>query len=110
MSAGKLTERITLQRISRAQDGAGGTVTSFIDLELVPTVWAKVMPKAGRDVLIDGRQSATFVVEFMVRNRRDVEPSGRILWRGIAHNIRGIRDPGMHAEFLTIEAERGVGQ
>lgn len=105
---GAMDQRVTLQRIVRTADGAGGIVEAWADFTDRPTVWANVIAKAGSESMIEGRMTATFTVLFTIHNRRDIEPRDRIIWQGVAYNIRGIRDMGGRELRLVIEAERGV--
>ena len=54
-NAGRLTERITLQRATRTADGGGGTTQSWSTLA---TVWAEAKPRGGREGLTEGRIAA----------------------------------------------------
>jgi len=107
---GAMDQRITLQRIARTADGAGGITEAWSDFADCPVIWANVIAKAGNETMIDGRMTATFTVLFTIHNRRDIEPRDRIIWQGVAYNIRGIRDMGGRELRLVIEAERGVAQ
>jgi SPP1 family predicted phage head-tail adaptor len=105
---GAMDQRITLQRIVRTADGAGGISEAWADFTDCPTIWANVIAKAGGESMIEGRMTATFTVLFTIHNRRDIDPRDRIMWQGVAYNIRGIRDMGGRELRLIIEAERGV--
>lgn len=109
-SIGAMDQRITLQRFTAAQDGYGGQLQTWVDYPTNPCVWANVIAKSGRESMTEDRMAATFVVLFTIWNRRDIDPRDRILWQGVAYNIRGIRDEGARAQRITIEAERGVAQ
>jgi SPP1 family predicted phage head-tail adaptor len=109
-SLGAMDQRITLQRIVRTADGAGGISEAWADLADCATVWANVVAKAGTETMVEGRMTATFAVLFTIHNRRDIDPRDRIIWQGVAYNIRGIRDMGARELRLVIEAERGVTQ
>jgi SPP1 family predicted phage head-tail adaptor len=108
--AGQMDQRITLQRLVKAPDGAGGYAESWADYAMNPRPWANVIAKAGRENMTEGRIAAQFTVLFEIYNRSDVIETDRILWDGVAYNIRGIRREGMRDQRLVIEAERGVTQ
>jgi len=110
MQPGKLDQLITLQRFTETSDGIGGVTRTWANFAAHPQIWANVRAKAGKEGMDEGRISATFTVLFTIHNRRDIEPTDRILWQGVPYNIRGIRDEGGRAMRLTIEAERGVNQ
>ncbi len=105
---GAKDQQITLQRFMRTPDGAGGSTESWVSFTSDPTPWANVKAKGGREGLVEGRTTATFVVVFTIYNRADVTELDRILWNGAAYNIRGILRQGERAIDLMIEAERGV--
>lgn len=105
---GKMTERITIQRPAKGGDGGGGTITTWADIADLPTVWAEVVAKSGRERIVSDRMTASMVTLFRVRNRADLDETMRIVWRGSPYNIRGVRREGNLPQFLTIEAERGV--
>lgn len=108
MTAGRMDQRITLQRRVDASDGAGGIRVAWQDLTEDPCPWASVTAKAGRETMMEGRVNATFVVLFMIYNRWDLTEKDRIVWNEAIYNIRGIRHEGTRALHLVIEAERGV--
>ena len=110
MSAGTLDQIITLQRSTATPDGGGGVTMSWASFATDANPWAKVKAKAGRESMIEGRTTSTFVVEFTIYNRADVTETDRILWQGVAYNIRGIRSEGERTLMLVIEADRGVNQ
>lgn len=103
-----MDQKITLQRIVRTPDGAGGQLDAWQDFTTNPVIWAKVMAKAGREAMAEGRVVASFVVLFEIWNRQDINERDRILWNGVAYNIRGLRQEGGRKATLVIEAERGV--
>lgn len=107
MQPGRLDQRIRIQRLTRTADGIGGVVTAWRD---VGTVWANAKAKAGRETVLDGRTAATFVTVFTIRQRADLGEVDRIVWQGAAYNIRSILREGDRAQYLAIEAERGVAQ
>lgn len=108
--AGHMDQRITLQRLVKVPDGAGGYAESWSNLPSDPFPWAKVTAKAGRESMVEGRIAAQFTVLFEIYNRSDLVETDRILWDGTAYNIRGIRREGGRRLRLVIEAERGVAQ
>jgi len=108
MEVGRLDQRITFQRQTDTADGVGGTVKTWADLSSVPSVWANVVAKSGREAMNDGRMQASYVSVFTVHNRADILETDRIMFGGTPYNIRGIRREGTRNLFLVIEAERGV--
>lgn len=104
----KMKERITFQSFTRISDGGGGWTETWSNIATHPTVWAQLVAKAGKEAMVADRLVATAVTLFHIRNRDDLDETMRILWRGRAYNIRGIRFEGHAEQYLTIEAERGV--
>jgi len=106
--AGRMDQRITLQRLSRTADGYGGMTDAWADYPSNARVWAHVRAKAGREIAEEGRMTASFTVLFTIYNRTDIDPRDRIVWQGVGYNIRGLRQEGGQRLTLVIEAERGV--
>jgi len=106
---GRLDQRITFQSFTTAPDGAGGKVKTWADLGSVPTVWAQVVPGGGGERFEEERQAARQSVTFRVRTRADLTEAMRILWDGVAYNIRSLPDIGTREPYMRIETERGVG-
>ena len=108
MPAGRMDQRITLQRFVETSDGGGGVTKAAADFPVNPNVWAHVKARSGRESLTDGRMNATFVVVFEIYNRDDINDLSQIVWQGTPYNIRGILTEGGRALRVKIEAERGV--
>jgi SPP1 family predicted phage head-tail adaptor len=106
----RLDQLITFQRRVETADGAGGVTRTWANVAVYPTVWAYVGPKSGREAMNEGRIEASYVVVFTVYNRADVDETCRILWNGVAYNIRGIQRASTAELMLRIEAERGVAE
>ena len=109
-TAGSMDERITLQRLVKNPDGAGGYREAWVEFDDDAQPWARVMAKAGRESMTEGRIAAQFTVLFEIYNRCDISETDRIVWQGTPYNIRGIRRESSRAQRLVIEAERGVIQ
>jgi SPP1 family predicted phage head-tail adaptor len=105
---GDADQRITFQRATATPDGIGGQTLVWANLSSVPTVWAKVTPRVGKESMGEGRMNATLTATFTVRYRSDVTELDRILWRGEAWNIRRILRKSGRNLWLDIDAERGV--
>ena len=106
--AGKLDQPITLQRIAQVPDGLGGIEQQWANLPLNASVWAAVTPRMGRESMVEGRTTATYVVTFTIYNRDDISELDRIVWCGEAYNIRNLMRRGGRVLMLDIDAERGV--
>jgi len=86
ISAGDLTQRITLQSRASAQDALGNASGAWSD---VATVWARARPLRSRELFAAGQTENLTDVEFTIRWRDDVDSTWRVLWRGVAHDITG---------------------
>lgn len=86
ISAGELTQRITLQSRASAQDALGNASGAWSD---VATVWARARPLRSRELFAAGQTENLTDVEFTIRWRDDVDSTWRVLWRGVAHDITG---------------------
>lgn len=101
---GELTERIALERRSRAADQGGGAAVSWTP---VATVWAQVRARPrGEDVESEGRRALT-VFELTIRRRTDVDATLRAAWRGKTLYFRGVDDEGPQAPYVRILADDG---
>lgn len=105
---GELDQRITFSRLTRVPDGIGGVTEAWADLVSVPTVWAKVTPRIGRESMDQGRMNAAQMATFTIRYRDDLTELDRITWRGEIWNIRRILRKSQRGQFLDVDAERGV--
>lgn len=110
MAMGRMDERVTLQRRVETPDGAGGVVRAWADLAENAAIWAHVGAKGGRENLNEGRIDASGAVVFTIWNRADVDETCRILWNGLAWNIRAVLRASSREAKLAIEAERGVAE
>ena len=108
--AGELDQRITFQERQRVPDGMGGTVDIWADISTLSSVWAHVRPMNGREVTEYDRVNAEAGYLFVIRNRSDIKDSYRILWDGVAFNIRVRKQPKKRALYLEIEGARGEPQ
>ena len=105
---GNLDQRITFQAVARVSDGAGGSTEVWSNFASNASVWASVRALSGRESFAEDRTEATAKVLFTIRNRNDVTEKDRIMFDGLAYNIRTVMRDGPRPLYLKIEAERGV--
>jgi SPP1 family predicted phage head-tail adaptor len=86
ITAGLLTQRITLQSRGAGQDVLGQASGAW---STVAEVWARARPLRSRELFAAGQIQNVSDVEFTVRWRSDIRSTWRILWRGVAHDITG---------------------
>lgn len=104
---GELDQRVTIQRLTLASDGQGGSTESWAD---VVTVWAHVRPRSGREVVQFDRVNGEHAYLFVIRYRSGIRESDRLVWQGVNYNIRSISDQSGRKLYLELDAERGVAQ
>jgi SPP1 family predicted phage head-tail adaptor len=105
INAGRLRERVTIQRQVAVPDGAGGQTRSWVD---VATVRAEVLPRRGNaeagTEALQGVQQWQMVIRF----RRDIAIDDRIVWEGKTHRVLAAVDETGDRMFTTIYTEAGV--
>lgn len=102
--AGDLRERVTIERPLRTADGAGGADVTW---ETLASVWAEVATLGGSELTLGERTEARAAHRVTIRFRDDVTAEMRLVWRGKALDIRGLR-PDAKRQWLTIDAEGGA--
>lgn len=108
MPAGQMDQQLKFQSESRTADGGGGAAVTWAD---VATVWARVVPASGREMVQADQVQATALYDVTIHNRSDITPGMRALWvtnGNRALNVRDMPDPGPRAIFRTFRAEEGV--
>lgn len=108
MQPGQLDQRITFKRESRSNDGIGGSVRVWVDVDSVPTVWAAVRAKSGRERYDIDRVDAEAGYVFVIRSRSDIDERNAIDWNGRRFNIRFVRNVGGRPLYMEIDADQGV--
>lgn len=104
-AAGQLRERVAIERPVRTADGAGGADVTW---ETLATVWAEVVALGGNEQPLAEHNEARGACRVTIRFRADVTAQMRLVWRGAALNIRGLRDPDGKRQWLTINAQSGA--
>lgn len=86
-AAGKLDQRVTLQRATTTTNGLGEEIPSWADLD---TVWASWRHATARETLAAAELSAVVSDVFEVRRSStisDLGPKDRIVWDGRTYDI-----------------------
>lgn len=102
---GTFDQRVSLQRKSKTDDGAGGAVTTWTTLA---EVWAHVRAMTGREREVSMRNEARANYVVTIRRRDGLTHIDRIVWQGRHLNVRFIKDEGPRVHTLKIEAEMGA--
>lgn len=106
--AGKLDQRVKVQRYTKTEDGMGGGEKSWITQF---TVWAMVKAMSGRERNMGTQTESSAKYRVIIRRSSDsktITEKDRIEWNGKTMNIRFIADEGDRKQFLMIECEQGV--
>lgn len=107
IAAGQLNERVTLQRpVVSSRDAMGGEVITWTD---VAGVWARAVPRTGREIFLADQVHAEKTVSFTIRSRTDVSAAWRLQWRDETYDIKHVL-PGGHGleEVLELVGVTGV--
>lgn len=104
---GELDERIELQKQTHEDDWQGGVIETWTTQA---TVWAAVRARTGRERMHSDMLAAERGYQVVIRNRADLDirENWRIVWRGLAMNIRFIEYGGPRDIYLVMDAEKGV--
>ena len=105
---GELDQRVTFQERVDTPDGMGGSSFTWQDIANFPESWAHVRPKSGREVTEYDRVNAEVGYLLVVRYRDDILPAYRVLWEGVAFNIKAIKKPSGRKLYLEMDSENGV--
>lgn len=97
MQPGRMDQRITLQRVTRAQDAGGGTVETWADLA---TVWALIKPLAGREGMDGQRINPQTRFKAVIWWKGDdhgapyYTAADRVMWQGREYGIESVAPLG----------------
>ena len=99
IEAGRLRERITLQRKSVTRDAVGGEVVTWVEEAVL---WAEVAPIRGREYLALRAAQSDVVMRFRLRYRAGVNPAMRVVWNGGEYDIVEAIDVGARRTELEL--------
>lgn len=108
LNAGRMTQRITIQRRTPGEDAHGQSLTTWQD---VATVWAEAIPTRGREFVAgQAIEAASVMVRFRIRHRDGITADMRVLWRGLAHALVAPPvEPFGEREALELMCASGIG-
>ena len=104
LGAGKLDQRVTLQRRVFTQDAAGQEVIVWTD---VATRWAQVQALRGREFFAAAQVQQEQSVKVRLRYLAGIDSTMRLVWQGRNHDITGVIPVGRN-EMLEIMCLQGV--
>jgi SPP1 family predicted phage head-tail adaptor len=91
MNSGKMDRKITVRTVSVTQDSHGGQVKAYTDLA---TVWAEVIPLAGRELMLAAQFMPGVEMKFRIRNLTGFDESAVIVYDGQVFDIGYMREIG----------------
>ena len=106
---GSLRNKITIQNTDLTTDNHGGFTTGR---STHITAFAKITPKAGREVFSDTtgeKVQNPHTFEFLIRYRDGITTTMRILFGSRTFNIVKINDQNDYNNMITITATENVG-
>lgn len=104
--AGTLRKLVTIQTITRADDGAGGFTETWTD---TATVRAAVAPLEGREQLEAMQTGLRQPVRVRMRYRAGVTTAQRLVYEGRTLEIQSVVDPEeRHRELVLLATETTV--
>lgn len=90
MRAGQLRHRVTVERPVNTVQDDGSRVTTW---QTVATVWARVAPLSGRELLVAQQINAEVTVGVTVRSPSvDVQPDYRIVFKDRRYDVTSVID------------------
>jgi SPP1 family predicted phage head-tail adaptor len=102
MDAGEFDRRILLQRRTELDDGLATVPGGWSD---IATVWAKLIPMSGKEMLAAAENAAFASVRFKIRrdsNWSDLNATDRLMFEDKAHDMVSVRSEGRG--FYLIDA------
>ncbi len=110
LNAGRMSQRITIQRRTPGEDAHGQSLTTWQD---VATVWAEAIPTRARSrelVIGQAIEAASVMVRFRIRRREGITADMRVMWRGLAHALVAPPvEPFGEREELELLCASGIG-
>jgi SPP1 family predicted phage head-tail adaptor len=87
MQAGRLRERVQVQRAATTRDDYNAEVLTW---STVATVWAQVLERGGREPVLADRPVMLISYEVTVRDGLTITHADRLLWRGKTLSIETV--------------------
>lgn len=79
MKIGKLRKQVSLQSVSRSQDGVGEDIDSFTEYA---TAWASITPLRGSEQISGDQQSARQITSIVLRYNALIKATDRVVYTG----------------------------
>jgi SPP1 family predicted phage head-tail adaptor len=104
-TAGMMTTPITIQRKTRASDGAGGFAETW---STILTTRAHVVGLSGYERFTSDRVNAETKDRCVIRFVAGIMPADRVLIDGLAYNITYVNDLERRKRWLVLDLSGGV--
>lgn len=101
----KLNRRVMIQAPERVDNGKGGSVKTWANLQ---EVWAEMIPLRGSEALDQVLKEQKQIWKVTIRHRDDVSPDHRLMFMAKPLNIITAEDPDGTRKWLVMTAESGV--
>jgi len=103
MRAGQLRTRITIERPSPEQDGAGQPIESW---KPVVTVWADLRTVSGLETIRAGAETAIVKASARIRWRPGLDSSMRVLAGGSVFQITAVLPDLSRRQYIDLVLEK----
>jgi len=103
---GELTERVTIRRYTETIDEYG--TVARVGAALHTDIAAHVRPASGSEGDRGQQTEARSNYIVVIKYRTGLTEKDAVIWRGVEHDIRFIRDRGPRSHFLELDVERGA--
>lgn len=104
---GEMRHRVTIEQKTRgASDGAGGSVSET--WSTFAECWAKIEPKAGREMIAADQAVHRVTHVITIRSRTGVNIAQRVIYQSRTLAILGIREMLENGRWLELTCEEGA--
>ena len=104
MIAGRLDQRVTIERVTYTQDPMGGMTEEWAPLA---TLWAAVEPLNGREFFAASTTLSETTTRIRIRYRPDLTVIDRINHNGTLYDIQAIINPKSGDRELVVMCKAG---
>ncbi len=100
MNPGRLDQRVTLMREEHRLNSIGQDVFEWVTWK---TVWAEVVPAAGRELIEVQRLQSEQVYTVTIRYLPELTTAMRIGWQGRILHITAVADAGPRSAYISLQ-------
>lgn len=109
MKAGRMRNRITLQKYETSRSPVGSVIKTWVD---IATVWAEVNAVSGKELIASSAEQQIGTIRIWMRYRDDISQSCRVVYQlaGMSSNILNIKAviPDLKKTYLELLCEVGL--